>query len=69
MNELLITRYVSSWGWHILATIFFCSAFVILSLRYEMMSIIFPAIFILVFFIMEITAYKRKSKLYEGEDV
>ena len=62
-DTVLLTKYISSWGYHILSVIFLTSSFITLLLN----SIPSAIAFIIIFIICEYLAFRRQLEIYNGK--
>jgi len=67
MEEVkLITKFITAWGWQILAIIFLCSGFILLALPKSLTSKVFFVSFIIIFLACEAMSIKRRKEVYEN---
>ena len=64
MNEVLITRYISSWMWHLVTLMFFSTALILITLKQFYLLIVAIGIII----VAESFAWKRKTEVFEIEE-
>jgi len=67
-NEItILTKYISTWCWQILAIIFLCSSFILLALPKTLSSKVFSISFIIIFLVCEAIVIKRKKEFYDNK--
>lgn len=61
----IILDYISVWGWQIIATIFFVSSLILISMPQNVVSVMFFIVFFAAFLFFEFIALKRKNDFYK----
>jgi len=64
-SEIIITRYISAWGWNIIAILFLCSSFIMVAMSRTIATSVFATSFFVLFAVCEYIALKRKKEVYE----
>jgi len=64
MEEIIITKYVSVWGWQLMAMMFLCSSFIFFALPRTLITQSFYVAFFLIFIICEFKTLERKKEIY-----
>ena len=64
MDNELITKFISTWNWQLLAMTFLIASFITSSLRITYIGRVMSIAFLLVFFICEAIVIKRRKEVF-----
>jgi len=67
MESHIITKFISAWNWQILAIMFLIASFLTFSMPLTYIGRVMSISFLLVFFICEAVAIKRKKEVFDSE--
>jgi hypothetical protein len=62
-DTVLITKYISVWGWMIISFIFFIGAFILFSLPRNTLTLVFSLSFLLIFIGTQFVASHRRREM------
>jgi len=67
-NETIITQYISSWNWHIVAIICLVGSFLMIAMDRKFINLVFYVVLMIGFIMCELISYYRRKRLEELED-
>lgn len=66
-DTVILTKYISVWGWMLISIIFLVGTFIMFALPRTNLTIIFSVAFFLVFGATQFVATKRRRELENGQ--